>query len=68
MSFSRRDRYSSPLVSRYASAEMSYNFSDDKKFSLWRQLWVYLAKAEKQLGLDDVTDIAIKEMEGKIVS
>jgi len=39
--------YRSPLVSRYASKEMAYNFSDRKKFTTWRKLWIYLAKAEK---------------------
>ena len=39
--------YRSPLTSRYASPEMAYNFSEDKKFSTWRRLWLYLAKAEK---------------------
>jgi hypothetical protein len=40
-------KYRSPLTSRYASPEMSYTFSEDKKFSTWRTLWLYLAKAEK---------------------
>ena len=40
-------KFRSPLADRYASPEMSYNYSDLKKFSTWRQLWVYLAKAEK---------------------
>ena len=39
--------YRSPLSARYASPEMSFLFSEQKKFSTWRQLWVYLAKAEK---------------------
>jgi adenylosuccinate lyase len=39
-------KYQSPLTSRYASEAMSYNFSNDKKFSTWRLLWLYLAKAE----------------------
>ncbi|CAH2266078.1 jg17604 [Pararge aegeria aegeria] len=39
--------YRSPLSTRYASKEMQYNFSDQKKFSTWRKMWVYLAKAEK---------------------
>ena len=39
--------WKSPLSSRYASTEMRENFSDLKKFSTWRKLWVYLAKAEK---------------------
>lgn len=38
--------YQTPLSTRYASKEMRYNFSDQNKFSTWRQLWVYLAKAE----------------------
>lgn len=42
-----RAKYRSPLVSRYASPEMSYNFSDVKKFSTWRRLWFWLAKCEK---------------------
>lgn len=42
-----RDEYCSPLTSRYASKEMSYNFSDQKKFSTWRKLWLYLATAQK---------------------
>ena len=36
----------SPLSNRYASKEMSYNFSDQKKFTTWRQLWIHLAKAQ----------------------
>ena len=39
--------YRSPLTSRYASQEMQYNFSEMKKFSTWRLLWFYLAKAQK---------------------
>ncbi|KAI9095227.1 L-Aspartase-like protein [Phlyctochytrium arcticum] len=62
------DRYASPLTSRYASPEMAYNFSDDKKFSTWRKLWLSLAKAEKQLGLKDITDEAIKEMEDNLTN
>lgn len=38
--------YRSPLATRYASKEMRFNFSDQNKFSTWRKLWVYLAKAE----------------------
>uniref|UniRef100_A0A3B3RZ92 Adenylosuccinate lyase n=1 Tax=Paramormyrops kingsleyae TaxID=1676925 RepID=A0A3B3RZ92_9TELE len=55
-------KYRSPLVSRYASKEMSYNFSDRKKFTTWRKLWIYLAKAEKALGLP-ITDAQVAEME-----
>ncbi|XP_043091533.1 adenylosuccinate lyase-like [Puntigrus tetrazona] len=55
-------KYRSPLVSRYASKEMAYNFSDRKKFTTWRRLWLYLAKAEKELGLP-ITDAQVSEME-----
>ena len=55
-------KYQSPLTSRYASAEMSYCFSDKRKFATWRRLWINLAKAEKQLGLD-ISEEAIKQME-----
>ena len=41
-----RRQYESPLASRYASDEMLYLFSPDKKFSTWRRLWVALARAE----------------------
>lgn len=57
--------YRSPLSTRYASKEMQYNFSDQKKFSTWRKLWIYLAKAEKELGLE-ITNAQIAELEGAI--
>ena len=40
-------KYRTPLVSRYASPEMAYIFSEMKKFTTWRQLWTWLARAEK---------------------
>lgn len=46
-----RDTYESPLNRRYSSKEMSYIFSDEKKFKTWRALWIALAKAEMELGL-----------------
>ncbi len=56
------DSYESPFCTRYASDEMQYIFSADKKFKTWRRLWVALAKAEKQLGLE-ITDTQIAELE-----
>ena len=44
--------YYSPLNSRYASKEMSYIFSEENKFRLWRTLWIALAQAEKEMGLN----------------
>lgn len=57
------DKYTTPLSSRYASEEMSSIFSLRNRFSTWRKLWLNLAIAEKELGLDVITDEAIKEME-----
>ncbi len=60
-----RTTYETPFNSRYASDEMQYLFSPDKKFKTWRKLWIALAQAEKELGLpitqeqiDDLIDHA----------
>ena len=55
------DRYQTPLAERYASKEMQYIFSPDKKFKTWRRLWIALAETEKELGLD-ITDAQIEEL------
>ena len=55
------DRYTSPLSERYASKEMQYIFSQDKKFTTWRKLWIALAESEKELGLN-ITDEQIAEL------
>ena len=55
------DRYTSPLSERYASKEMQYIFSPDKKFRTWRKLWIALAETEKELGLD-ITEEQIEEL------
>ncbi|MBD5150130.1 MAG: adenylosuccinate lyase [Oscillibacter sp.] len=57
-----RDGYTSPLSTRYASKEMQYLFSDNNKFRTWRKLWIALAKAEHQLGLN-VTQEQIDQLE-----
>lgn len=57
--------YSNPLAERYSSKEMLENFSPYKKFSTWRKLWVALAEAEKELGLN-ITDEQIEEMKANI--
>lgn len=60
-----RNAYNSPLNSRYASKEMSYIFSDEKKFKTWRKLWVALAEGERELGLN-ITEEQIKELKENI--
>ena len=53
--------YENPLCKRYAGREMQEIFSDDRKFSTWRRLWLALAESEQQLGLD-ITDEQLDEM------
>ena len=57
--------YESPFCTRYASKEMQYLFSADKKFTTWRRLWVALARAEMKLGLP-VTQEQVDELEANI--
>ena len=54
--------YVSSLSERYPSNEMKYLFSPEKKFTTWRKLWIALAEAEKELGLD-ISDEQIKELQ-----
>ena len=56
-----RNTYESPLNTRYASGEMQELFSPDKKFKTWRRLWIALAEAEKELGLN-ITEDQIEEL------
>ena len=44
--------YNNPLITRYASKEMQRAFSDEKRFKLWRKLWIALAESEMELGLN----------------
>lgn len=55
------NRYENPLVTRYASEEMLYMFSSQKKFSTWRRVWIALAESEKELGLP-ITEMQINEL------
>ena len=57
------DVYTSPLSERYASREMQYIFSQDKKFTTWRRLWIALAETEMELGLSmDGKPVITQEM------
>jgi adenylosuccinate lyase len=60
------DTYESPLAARNASAEMLRLFSPQRRFSLWRRLWVELARAERELGIERISDAAIRQMEAKV--
>ena len=62
---SNTNSYESPFCTRYASEEMQYIFSADKKFTTWRRLWVALARAEMKLGLP-VTEAQVKQLEENI--
>lgn len=53
--------YQNPLITRYASKTMSENFSDKKRFALWRKLWIALAESEMELGLN-ISQSQIDEM------
>ncbi len=53
--------YTNPLITRYASKEMQHAFSDEKRFKLWRKLWIALAESEMELGLN-VTQEQVDEL------
>ncbi|AUS96482.1 adenylosuccinate lyase [Clostridium thermosuccinogenes] len=56
-----RNTYESPFNARYASEEMQELFSPDMKFRTWRRLWIALAEAERELGLN-ITDEQIEQL------
>lgn len=60
-----KDRYESPLSTRYASEYTLKLFSADTRYQTWRKLWVALARAERELGLP-ITEEQIKELEEHI--
>lgn len=53
--------YANPLITRYASKEMAEAFSDEKRFKLWRKLWIALAESEMELGLN-ISPAQVEEM------
>ena len=59
---SEKEKYVSPLSTRYASEEMQFLFSEQYKFQTWRRLWIALAKAEQAMGLA-ITDEQIAQMQ-----
>src|SRR5262245_2927730 len=59
------DRYDNPLISRYASPEMSALIGERRKIGLWRRLWVVLAEAEQELGLA-ISDEQLEELKAHV--
>ncbi len=58
-------RYRNPLIVRYSSEEMARIFSEDKKFTTWRKLWIALASGQKRLGLN-ITEEMLEEMRAHV--
>jgi len=53
--------YQSPLSGRYASPQMQEIWSQQRKISTWRRLWLALAESEQELGLD-ISDEQVAEL------
>ena len=61
----KKPAYENPLIKRYTSREMSYVWSPDMKFTTWRKLWIALAEAEMELGLN-ITQAQIDELKAHV--
>jgi hypothetical protein len=61
------DTYRSPLEGRYCSKEMLKLFSMRSRHSTWRELWLYLAQSEKELGIDTITDEGLEQMKAHLM-
>jgi len=55
------DRWRSPLGTRYASPAMQTLWGEPRRVGLWRRLWLALAEAERELGLD-IPEEALAQM------
>jgi adenylosuccinate lyase len=62
----RHDTYESPLAARNAGPEMLKLFSPRHKFTLWRRLWVELARAQRELGISRISAEALSQMQAKL--
>ena len=60
-----QDRYQNPLIARYASREMAELWSDQRKFSTWRRMWIALAESQRELGLD-VSEAQVEELRSQV--
>lgn len=61
----RHQSYENPLITRYAGRPMAELWSSQRKFSTWRRLWIALARAERELGLD-ISDAQLDELEAAV--
>jgi adenylosuccinate lyase len=59
------DTYDNPLITRYASREMATLWGAQRKFGLWRRLWVMLAEAEAELGIA-ITPAQLAELRANV--
>ena len=57
--------YDNPLISRYASREMSRLWSPQVRHETWRKCWIALAEAERELGLD-ISQAQVDELKSHI--
>lgn len=55
------ERWRSPLGTRYASPAMQGLWGEAHRVGLWRRLWLALAEAERELGLE-IPDEALAQM------
>ncbi len=60
-----KDRYDNPLISRYSSPEMAQLWGEQRKFGLWRRLWIALAEAEREMGLP-ISEEQIAELKAHV--
>lgn len=61
------DTYKTPLDSRYSSDEMKKLFGARSRHSVWRKLWYLLAQAEKEVGLEGISDEALAQMADHLI-
>ena len=62
---SEHQTYQLPLITRYASPEMARLWSEGRRVSTWRRLWVALAEAQRELGLG-ITEAQIDELRAQV--
>ncbi len=59
------DGFDHPLTGRYASEEMQRLFSTGHRYTTWRRMWLALAEAEGELGLEIPAE-AIEQMRANL--